>query len=225
MKLSNDTLTVLKNFSTINSGIFFKQGNKLSTVSPSKTILAEVTLSEEFPQDFGIYDLNQFLSVLSIYKNDAELEFDPVNVTIKSGRNKTKYRLTDKTMIVTPPDKTLTLPSEDVSINLSAQDLDWVIKTSNVVQSPNVAVESDGDSVKLVMFDSSNDSAHISSIDLDEQGVGKRYKMVFKTENLKLIPGAYEVKISSKGIASFKNEKANLQYWIATEAAASKYEG
>jgi phage-related protein len=75
------------------------------------------------------------------------------------------------------------------------------------------------------MFDSSNDSAHISSIDLDEQGVGKRYKMVFKTENLKLIPGAYEVKISSKGIASFKNEKANLQYWIATEAAASKYEG
>lgn len=225
MKLSNETLTVLKNFSTINSGIFFKQGNKLSTVSPSKTILAEVNLGEEFPQDFGIYDLNKFLSVLSLYKDSAELEFDAVNVTIGSGRNKTKYRLTEKTMIVTPPDKTLTLPSEDVVFDLSAEDLDWIIKTANVLQSPNVAVESDGESVKLVMFDASNDAADISSIDLDVVGQGNRYKLVFKTENLKLIPGAYSVKISSKGIANFKNQNVDLQYWIATEAGVSKFEG
>lgn len=225
MKLSNETLTILKNFASINSGIFFKQGKKLSTVSPSKTILAEVELTDEFPQDFGIYDLNKFLSVLSLYKDNAELEFDSVNVTIGSGRTKTKYRLTDKTMIVAPPDKQLTLPSEDVNFTLTQDDLEWVIKTANILQSPNVGVESDGDVVKLVMFDASNDSADVSSIDLDVQPQGKRYKLVFKTENLKMIPGSYGVKISSKGIANFKNEKANLQYWIATEAGISKFEG
>lgn len=225
MKLSNETLTILKNFANINSGIFFKQGKKLTTVSPSKTILAEVELSDEFPQDFGIYDLNKFLSVLSLYKDNAEVEFDAVNATIGSGRSKTKYRLTDKTMIVAPPDKQLTLPSTDVEFTLTAEDYDWVIKTANILQSPNVAVESDGDVVKLVMFDASNDSADISSIDLDVQPQGKRYKLVFKTENLKMIPGSYVVKISSKGISNFKNEKANLQYWIATEAGVSKFEG
>lgn len=225
MKLSNETLTILKNFANINSGIFFKQGKKLSTVSPSKTILAEVELTDEFPQDFGIYDLNKFLSVVNMYKDNAEMEFDPVNVTIGSGRAKTKYRLTDKTMIVAPPDKQLTLPSEDVSFTLTAEDYDSVIKTANILQSPNIAVESDGDVVKLVMFDASNDAADISSIDLDVQPQGKRYKLVFKTENLKMIPGTYEVKISSKGISNFKNEKANLQYWIATEAGVSKFEG
>ena len=225
MKLSNETLTILKNFANINSGIFFKQGKKLSTVSPSKTILAEVELGDEFPQDFGIYDLNKFLSVVSLYKDNAELEFDAVNVTVGSGRSKTKYRLTDKTMIVAPPDKQLTLPSTDVEFTLTADDYDWVIKTANILQSPNVAVESDGDVVKLVMFDASNDSADISSIDLDVQPQGKRYKLVFKTENLKMIPGSYTVQISSKGISNFKNEKTNLQYWIATEAGSSKYEG
>lgn len=227
MKLSNETLTILKNFANINSGIFFKQGKKLSTVSSSKTILAEIELKDEFPQDFGIYDLNKFLSVVNMYKDGAELEFDPVNVVIGSGRTKTKYRLTDKTMIVAPPDKQLTLPSTDVEFNLTADDLDWVIKTANVLQSPNVSVESDGDVVKLVMFDASNDSADISSIDLDVQPQGKRYKLVFKTENLKMIPGQYDVKISSEGIANFKNVGGvyDLQYWIATEAGVSKYEG
>lgn len=225
MKLSNETLTILKNFANINSGIFFKQGKKLSTVSSSKTILAEVELTDEFPQDFGIYDLNKFLSVVNMYKDNAELQFDPVNVTIGSGRAKTKYRLTDKTMIVAPPDKQLTLPSVDVEFVLTAEDYDWVIKTANILQSPNVAVESDGDVVKLVMFDASNDAADISSIDLDVQPQGKRYKLVFKTENLKMIPGSYDVKISAKGISNFKNENANLQYWIATEAGVSKFEG
>jgi hypothetical protein len=227
MKLSNETLTILKNFANINSGIFFKQGNKLSTVSSSKTILAEAELGDSFPQDFGIYDLNKFLGVVNMYKDNAELEFDAVNVNIGSGRAKTKYRLTDKTMIVAPPDKQLSLPSVDVQFQLSADDLEWILKTANVLQSPNVAVESDGDVVKLVMFDASNDSADISSIDLDVQPQGKRYKLVFKTENLKMIPGHYEVQISSKGIANFNNNGGayKLQYWIATEAGVSKFEG
>ena len=224
MKLSNETLVVLKNFANINSGILFKQGSKLTTVSPSKTILAEATLPEDFPQEFGIYDLNQFLSVLSLFKNDAELEFDSVNLTLKSGRSKTTYRLTDKTMIVTPPNKQLALPSVDVEANISAEDYEWVIKTANVLQSPNVAFESDGERVVLTTFDTSNDAAHTNSLDIGE-GNGKRFKLVFKTDNLKLIPGAYEVKISKAGISQFKNTKTDIQYWIATEASASKFEG
>lgn len=223
MKLSNETVTVLKNFSTINSGLVFKQGSKLTTVSPSKTILAEANLSENFPQDFGIYDLNQFLSVMNLY-SDAELEIDETNVTFKSGRKSTKYRLTDKTMIVAPPDKQLSLPSTDVEFFLAEEDLGWLLKTASILQSPNVAVESDGITQTIKTFDASNDSASTNSLNVNE-GNGKKYKMVFKTENLKLIPGSYDVKISSKGIAQFKNTKLDIQYWIAIEASASKFEG
>ena len=113
MKLSNETLTVLKNFAGINSGIEFKQGNKISTISSTKTVLAKATLKDEFPQNFCIYDLNQFLSVHSLNK-DTELDFDSQNVIFKAGRSKTKYRMTAKNMIVSPPDKELKLPSVEI---------------------------------------------------------------------------------------------------------------
>jgi hypothetical protein len=221
MKLSNETVNVLKNFSGINSGIKFRQGNKLTTVSPTKTILAQANLAEQFPQDFCVYDLTQFLSVLNLYP-DAELSVDDVNVTFKSGRKSTKYRLTAENQIVVPPEKTLNLPSVDVKFTLSEDDLAWLIKTASILQSPNVAVESNGETVTITTFNAIDDSAHTNSIELDIEPENK-YKLVFKTENLKLIPGAYDVEISSKGISHFKNTKIDIQYWIAIEAAASKF--
>lgn len=221
MKLSNDTLTILKNFASINSGLEFKQGNKLATMSPTKTVLAKATIKDSFPQDFCIYDLNQFLSVHSLYK-DADLDFDDVNVIFKSGRTKTKYRKTSKTMIVTVPEKELNLPTVEVSFTLKEEDFSSIMKSASVLQSPNVAIESDGEKVSVTCFNSADDSAHTNSTEVAE-GNGKKFKAVFSTENLKMIPGSYDVEISSKGLALFKNSNGNLQYWIAIESKDSKF--
>jgi hypothetical protein len=220
MKLSNETLAVLKNFSAINQGIQFKKGTKLTTVSAGKTVLAQATLKDEFPQDFCVYDLNQFLSVHSLHK-DSELSFDDSNVIFKSGRSSTKYRKTAKEMIVTPPEKEISLPSVDVSFTLTEEDYANIMKVASVLGSPHIAVESDGEFVQLAAFDSLDDSAHTNSIQVG-QGDGKKYKIVFKTENIKLIPGSYSVEISFKGIGHFKNTKDDIQYWIAFEAKETK---
>jgi hypothetical protein len=220
MKLSNETLTVLKNFSSINQGIQFKQGTKLTTVSAGKTVLAQANLKDVFPQDFCVYDLNQFLSVHSLHK-DSDLSFDDSNVIFKSGRSSTKYRKTAKEMIVTPPEKEITLPSVDVAFTLSEEDYNNIMKVSSVLSSPHIAVESDGDAVQLVAFDAQDNSAHTNSIQVGE-GNGKKYKIVFKTENIKMIPGSYAVEISFKGIGHFKNTKDDIQYWIAFEAKETK---
>jgi len=221
MKLSNETLAVLKNFSSINQGIQFKKGKKIATVSSSKTVLAQAVLSDDFPQDFCIYDLNQFLAVHGLFKDGADIDFDSSNVIFKGGKSKVKYRMTDKNMIVTPPEKEIVLPSVDCSFTLTQSDLDWIMKTSSVLSSPHIAVQSDGDTINLLTFDAADDSAHTNSIELGE-GNGKTYKVVFKTENMKLIPGSYEVNVSFKGIGHFKNTQEDIDYWIAFESKESE---
>jgi hypothetical protein len=220
MKLSNETLTVLKNFSSINQGIQFKKGKKLTTVSAGKTVLAQANLKDEFPQDFCVYDLNQFLSVHALFK-DTEIDFDESNIIIGNGRKSTKYRMTAKEMIVVPPEKEITLPSVDCSFTLTAEDYESVMKSANVLSSPHIGVVSDGEQVELQAFDAQDDSAHTFSIGVGE-GNGKKYKIVFKAENIKLIPGSYDVEISFKGIAHFTNTKEDIQYWIAFEAKETK---
>ncbi len=224
MKLSNETLIILKNFSGINSGILFKKGSTLSTVSSTKTVLAQATLQEDIPQEFAVYDLNNFLSVLSLGKETPELEFDEKHILINSlgGRSKIKYRFTDKSMIVTPPDKTVIMPSQDVSFTLEESDYDWIMRTANVLQSPHVAIEGVNGKLKLTSFDAKNDAANVNSVEIGE--TDKVFKSVFKTENLKMIPGSYEVTVSSKGISHFKNKKDPIEYWIATEKDSSTFE-
>ena len=220
MKLSNETLTVLKNFSSINQGLQFKQGKKLTTVSASKTVLAQANLSDEFPKEFCIYDLNQFLSVYNLNK-DPELDFTESDVIFNSGKKKTNYRMTAPDMIVVPPNKEITLPSVDCEFTLSAEDYDSIMKAASVLSSPHIGVRSDGVAVEIVTFDANDNSAHTNSTQVGE-GNGKKYTVVFKTENIKLIPGSYTVQISFKGIGHFQNTKEDIQYWIAFEAKESK---
>ena len=221
MKLSNETLSVVKNFASINSGIEFKQGNKLATISSGKTVLAKATVPDTFPEDFCVYDLNQFLSVHSLNK-DADLQFDASNVIFKSGRHNTKYRKTAKEMIVTAPDKELSLPSVEITFTLSEEDFASILKAASILQSPHIAVESQGGGILLTAFDAKNDSAHTNSIEVGA-GNGDTFRMTFLTDNLKMISGTYEVQISSKGLACFKNQKQDIQYWVATESKESKY--
>jgi len=220
MKLSNETLTVLKNFSSINQGIQFKKGKKLSTVSSSKTVLAQAQLKDDFPKEFCIYDLNEFLSVHGLYK-DSEIDFTDSDVIFKNGKRSSNYRMTAKEMIVTPPEKEITLPSVDCEFTLTAEDYADVIKATSILSSPNIAVQSDGVTINIVSFDAENNAAHTNTIEVG-QGNGKKYNIVFKTENIKLISGTYDVKISFKGIGHFKNTKDDIQYWIAFEAKQTK---
>ena len=218
MKLSDNTLSILKNFGTINQGIYFKKGKTLKTVSSHKNILVQANINEEVPADFGVYDLNNFLSVISL-SSEPTFEFEDKNVVIvgNKGRSKTKYRFCDPTMIVTPPEKELAMPDPEITIDLSSQDFGDIMRTAAVLSSPQVAVESDGKKVNLVTLDTANDSAHTNTLELGD-GDGKVYKMIFKTENLsKVLPGSYTVNISSKGISHFKNKDVDLQYWITTE--------
>jgi hypothetical protein len=222
MKLSNETINVLKNFASINQGIIFKKGKVIKTISSQKTILAEATIGEEIPVDFGVYDLNNFLSVVSLHKDDPSFDFDEKHVVIfgNGGRSKIKYRFCDAKMIVTPPEKNIKMSDPEIVFNLKQTDLDWVLRAASVLGSPQVAVESNGQKISLVTFDTSNDSAHTDALEVAD-GNGDTYKMIFKTENLKMIPGDYEVSISSTGISNFKNAKVNLQYWIATEQGSN----
>ncbi len=228
MKLTDNTIAVLKNFGSINSGIFLKQGKVLKTVSVGKNILAQATISDEIPNDFGIYDVNEFLSVVSLHKNDLELNFDSKNVVISGlkGRSKIKYRACDESMIVTPPEKDVQMPSAEIVFDLTADDFRWVMDSANVLGSPQICVQSDGTDVTINTLDTANDASHTQSLKLNVNGTGDSYKMIFKTENIsKILPGSYEVKISSKGISHFMNKNIPIQYWIATETGSTFTKG
>ena len=219
MKLSSETLSVLQNFAKINKNLKFKEGNTLSTISVSKTILAKATISDQFPEDFCVYDLNEFLLVYNLNK-DTEVEFDSTNIIFKSGRSKMKYRKTEPRLIVTP-EKSVVLPSVDAQFTLTEEDYANVMKTASVLRSPNISFESDGSKILVTAFDQSNDSAHIQTTEIGD-GNGTSFKAIFDTENLKMIPGTYEVVVSFKGFAHFKNTKDDIQYWVAFEAKESK---
>ena len=222
MKLSAETLTVLKNFSTINQNLEFKQGNKLTTISAGKSVLAQATLKDDFPQSFCVYDLNQFLLVHSMFKGDVELEFDASNITFKGGRSKTKYRMASRDTIVIPPEKEIKLNDVDYSFTLSDADYAEIMRSAAILSSPNIALKSNGESVEIFAYDAKDDSQHTSSIKVGD-GNGKTFTLVFKTENLKMIQGTYDVQISFKGLAQFKNTKEEIQYWIAIESKESTF--
>ncbi len=215
MKLSDKTLSFLKNFSTINQSILFKQGTKLRTISVMKNILAEVTIDEELPQDFGIYDLNQFLNGLSLHYN-PELDFaNEGHVVIKEGKMRSKYFFADPAEIITPPEKPLTLPSEDVSFDLSTEQLDKLLKAAAIYQLPDLAVVGGDGVVKIVVRDKKNETSNDFSIIVGE--TDKTFSFNFKVENIKILPGTYNVVVSYKLLSRFTCKDHDLVYYIALE--------
>jgi len=215
MKLSDKTLSVLKNFSTINQSILFKQGSKLRTISVMKNILAEATVTEEIPKDFGIYDLNQFLNGLSLHQS-PELDFvNEGHVVIKEGRMRSKYFFADPNVIITPPDKAIDLPSEDVSFELSTDQLDKLLKAAAIYQLPDLAVVGSSGVVKILVRDKKNDTSNDFSVTVGE--TDKEFSFNFKVENIKILPGTYDVSVSSKLLSRFTSKNQDLTYYIALE--------
>jgi hypothetical protein len=215
MKLSDKTLSVLKNFSSINQSILFKEGNKLRTISVMKNILAEAEVGEEFPKDFGIYDLNQFLNGLGLHKS-PELDFASNEfVVIREGKMRSKYFFADPSVIVVPPDKEINLPSEDVCFELSTEQLDKLLKAAAVYQLPDISAVGEAGVVKLVVRDKKNDTSNDFSIVVGE--TDSEFTFNFKVENIKILPGTYEVVISQKLLSRFESKNHDVKYYIALE--------
>lgn len=219
MKLSDNTLTILKNFAGINNSILVKMGTKLRTISVAKNILAEAEITEDFPREFAVYDLNQFLNGLSLHK-DPDLDFtEDSHITIREGKRKVKYFYADPNVIVSPPEKEIQLPSKDVCFQLDSVTLEKLLKASSVYQLPDLSAVGEAGVIRLVVRDKKNDTSNEYSITVGE--TDKEFTFNFKVENIKIIPGAYDVVVSEKLLSQFTNSTYNLKYYIALEPDSS----
>ena len=217
MKLSSNTTMVLKNFATINQNLVIKEGSELLTMSSMKNIVAKATVEENFPKEIAIYDLNEFLASLSIFKSPV-LEFEEQYLTIKEEdqpHKKLAYFYSDPS-VVQSPTNTIAMPSEEVKFHLDINKLLEMKRAAGVIGSPDMVLQKSSGNSSLLVKDKKNDTANNYSSDIKTDGDGE-YKFFFKVENLKLFDGDYDVKISSKNISHFKNDKSNIEYWIALE--------
>jgi len=217
MKLSDNTKMVLRNFATINQNLVIKEGSELLTMSAMKNIVAKAEVEETFPKEIAIYDLNEFLASISLFAVPV-LEFEEQYLIIKEEdqpHKKLKYFYSDPSVVQTPS-KTISMPSEEVSFELKIEKLLEMKKAAGVISSPDMVLQKLNGSSSLLAKDKKNDTANNYSSDIKTDGDGE-YKFFFKVENLKLFDGDYDVKISSKNISHFKNDKSNIEYWIALE--------
>jgi len=220
MKLSTETMNILKNFSSINQSIVFQEGDTIKTISPQKSVMASATVEDEFPTRAGIYNLPRFLSVCGMYAS-PDLDFGSNSVRITEGKSSTQYRYADPSMIITPPDKEIKLPSVDVSVTLTADDLSKVLKAANVLQLPEIAFVGEEGKCYLRALDSANPSSDSFGVEIGE--TEDTFTLIIKTENLQLLPSDYEVEISSKGISRFSSDK--VTYFIAVESKSTYEKG
>ncbi len=222
MQLSESTKEILKNFSEINPNLMIKPGKQLKTISTMKNILATANVSEDFPQDIAIYDLNEFLGVMSLFTK-PQFAFDDKSLSIgeEGTSTKSKYYFADPS-ILTVPQKDVKMPEAEVQFTLTETDLTKVKKAAAMLQLPDIAITSKGSDITLSAIDKKNDTANNFSIKVGE--TNSKFEFHFKTEHLKMLPGDYNVSISSKLISNFKHKSKPIQYWIALENT-SKFTG
>ena len=213
MKLSDKTIQILKNFATINQSILVRPGNVLKTITPLKTILAQATVTENFEQEFAIYELPRFLGTISLF-SDPEFTFQEKYVTISSGKQRVNYTYADASMIMTPPSKEISFPDTEVEFTITADQLSTISKAGAVLQMPEIAVVGEDGLISIRAIDSKNSSADVFSLDVGE--CDKDFKVIFRPENLKLITSDYKVSITTAGICRFESD--NITYWVTTES-------
>ena len=220
MKLSDKTIDLLENFSSINQSILVKKGTKLRTISVMKNILAEAEVDENFEKDFGIYDLPQFLNGVGLMNDpDIDLKHDSYMIIREGKTTKVKFAFADPEVIITPPEKPISLPSTDVCFQLESVQLQKLLKASSVYQLPDLAAIGNGEEITLVVRDKKNDNSNEFALTVGK--TDKTFEFNFKIENIKLIPGSYDVIISKKLLSKFTNFNYNLDYYIALEPDSS----
>ena len=222
MKLSDHTVDVLKNFASINQNLVIKEGSTLTTMSAMKNIVAKAEVEESFDKEVAIYDLNEFLASISLFSSPV-LEFNDGFVTIKeenNPKNSLKYFYSDPS-VVTSPNKTITMPSKEVSFKLNGENLNKLKRAAGVIQAPDLVLEKKNTDVFLTVKDKKNDTANTFSVDVDTVADGSDFKFFFKVENLKLMDGDYDVDISSKNISHLASSNKDVEYWVALEPESS----
>tara|TARA_R100001129_G_scaffold73666_1_gene50209 strand:- start:3 stop:671 length:669 start_codon:yes stop_codon:yes gene_type:complete len=219
MKLSEQTVSILKNFSTINQNLVIKEGSEISTMSAMKNIVSKSEVEETFPVEFAIYDLNEFLSAMSLFTNpDLDFNDNFVVITEAGSNSKSLKYWYSEPSVVTTPSKEITMPSVDVEFPMNSGILSEVQKAAAVIGAPDMVLEDD----ELRVTDKKNDTANSYSTSLDTKSDDDAsYKFWFKVENLKLLPGDYDVQVSEKRISHFQNKKTPIEYWIALEPESS----
>jgi len=220
MKFSSETLTVLKSFTAINKSILMKPGNVLKTITPEKTLIAIAEVPDEIPSEACVYDLSRFLSILSLY-NDPDVEFGDKYFTISEGKRRTKYVYADVSMIHTPPEKDINIPSEDFVVNVTHDDLSSVLKAAGVLQFSEIAFVGESGKCYLKAIDSANPGADDFGVEIGE--TDDTFKVIIKTDNLKLMPLDYQVTLCSKGISEFKGN--GVTYYVAIDSKSTYNKG
>ena len=212
MNLSEHTIAVLKNFAQINQNLVIKKGKTLMTMSSMKNIVAKANIEEDFPKEVAIYDLNEFLASLSLFKSPT-LDFQDQYLTMIEGSNKIKYFYSDPS-VVQSPSKMLTMPNPEVKFTINSSDLSKMKRAAGVINAPDMVLEKNGSGTFLTAKNAKNDTANTYSTDIVVEGDGT-YKFYFKVENLKIMDGDYNVQISSQNISHFSGN--NIEYFIALE--------
>jgi hypothetical protein len=217
MKISDSTISILRNFSDINANILFKPGKTLNTVSTMKNIMAKAEVEEDFETEFGVYDLPEFLRAIDSFKQPV-LKFNgSANLKIQDEKTSlsARYAFADKSTLVTPT-KEIKMPDQTVAFTLKNEDYESVKKLYTNLSLPDIAFKGEGGKIKLVALDKKNSNSNESSITVGETDI--KFTAYIKAENMKIIPGEYDVALSKAKIAHFINKKVKVQYWIALEA-------
>ena len=216
MNLSNETLAILKSFSTINPSIQFREGSELKTISPTKTVLAKAKLKDTIDSTFAIYDLSRFLGVVSLFE-EPQYTLNENTLTIASDDRSVNYTFCDPSTIMLPPDKELNIGEPDVEFQMKKEHFNEVMKALGVMGLPDFVVVGDGSKIYLRATDSKNPSA--DRFDIEVGTTDKTFNVIFRTENMKLMSNDYNVKIVSKGISHFQSD--DIEYWIAIESTST----
>jgi len=222
MELSENTLNVLKNFSGINQNMMIRTGNTIKTISEARTVLATAHVSEEFPIDFGIYDLNEFIGVLSLV-DTPRLAFkdEYVIVNDSTGRSKVKYFFSSEDTLTTPQ-KDLNMPETNVKFTLTNDTMNKIKRAASTLGHSEVSISGQDGVLSLSVVDSQNMTSNAFSIDVDgDFEKDSVFNFILSINNLKILPGDYEVAISSKLISQFSHTSLDVKYWIALEKSST----
>lgn len=222
MKLTSETLQILKNYSTINQNIVFTEGKSINTISEARNILSTVNVEEEFPRNVGIYDLNEFLGVIGLVE-DPEIRFEDkyVQVSDQSGRSNIKYYYTDIDMLTMPSDvmidKAKAMNDFEVEFTIDETTLNRIRRAASTLGHKSVSIKADNGLISLSVIDPENPTSNSFTIELSGTYQSENFDFILSIANLRIIPGNYQVRISSKLMSNFKHTEKDIQYWIALE--------
>lgn len=217
--ISKTTLSILKNFASMNSNILVKPGNVIKTITPSKTGMAEAVIEETFDVEFGIWDLNKFLGVISLFTN-PQFEFGEKSVTITGANNSVVNYYYSEPRLLTYPTKSVNMPPIAVKTRINEGLFNELYRISSVLQLPDLTFQSDGSTIYAIVHDIKDPTSNHYKIELEGNADGAEFELNFKIDNVRVLSGDYEISIAKNMAAQFENENLNLKYWFAMEPSS-----